>query len=161
MQTQLPTPDLCDAHPDARVCALPWRSYGGRRQFHGPIRTVKVFEDNVLVRSALETPGRGAVLVVDGGASLRCALVGGLLGELAQSNGWSGIVVNGCVRDSEELRGFSIGVLALATHPRKSLRGLHGGAVDCALEFGGITLRPGEWLYADADGVVVLPVRHG
>lgn len=152
-----PTPDLCDAHPEARVCHLPWRSFGGRRQFHGPIRTLKVFEDNVLVRGALEQPGQGAVLVVDGGGSQRCALVGGLLGELAQRNGWAGIVVYGCVRDSVELAGFDIGVLALGTHPRKSLRGLHGGAADCALHFGEVEIRPGEWLYADEDGVVVLP----
>lgn len=153
---QKPTPDLCDTDPNARVCALPWRSYGGRSQFSGPIRTVKVFEDNVLVRSTLEQPGAGAVLVVDGGASLRCALVGGMLGELAQQNGWAGIVVNGCVRDSVELRGFDVGVLALATHPRKSQRGLHGGAVDVPLAFGGVEMHPGEWLYADEDGVVVL-----
>jgi regulator of ribonuclease activity A len=140
------TADLCDTHPEARICVLPWRSYGARRQFHGPIRTVKVFEDNVLVRSTLQTPGDGAVLVVDGG----------LLGELAQTNGWAGIVVNGCVRDSVELAGFDIGVLALATHPRKSLRGLHGGALDCALAFGGIDFNTGDWLYADDDGVVLL-----
>lgn len=157
---QKPTPDLCDAHPHARVCALPWRSYGGRSQFHGPIRTVKVFEDNVLVRSTLEQPGHGAVLVVDGGGSMRCALVGGLLGELAQHNSWSGIVLNGCVRDSAELRGLDIGVFALGSHPRKSLRGLHGGSVDCPLEFGGIAIQPGEWLYADEDGVVLLPAAH-
>lgn len=158
---QKPTPDLCDAHPHARVCALPWRQFGGRRNFSGPIRTVKVFEDNLLVRSTLEQPGAGAVLVVDGGGSLRCALVGGLLGELAERNGWAGIVVNGCVRDSAELARFNVGVLALATHPRKSQRGMHGGAVDLPLEMGGIQLSPGEFLYADDDGVVVLAGADG
>lgn len=156
----LPTSDLCDAHPHARVLALAWRSYGGHARFHGPVRTVKVYEDNLRVRAMLETPGAGAVLVVDGGGSLRCALVGGQLGELAVRNGWAGIVVHGCVRDSAELATQAVGVLALGSHPRKSDRGLHGGADDRPLSFGGITITPGDWLYADEDGVVLLDHAH-
>jgi regulator of ribonuclease activity A len=152
------TADLCDARAEARVVmpALPWRDYGGRTAFAGKVRTVKVYEDNVRVRAALETPGDGAVLVVDGGGSLRCALVGGLLGELAVKNGWSGIVVFGCIRDGAELATMDLGIKAIATHPRKSERGLHGGASDVPVEFGGVRITPGDWLVADADGVVVL-----
>lgn len=159
--TLLPTAtaDLCDARPDARVVlgSVPWRSFGGRSAFAGQVRTVKVFEDNVRVRAALEGPGDGAVLVVDGGGSLRCALVGGLLGELAVQNRWSGIVVYGCVRDTAELATQAVGVFALASHPRKSERGLHGGASDGVVEIGGVRITPGDWLVADADGVVVVP----
>ena len=149
------TADLSDAHPEAQVCAPAFRDYGGKQAFHGAIATVKVFEDNTLVRATLETPGEGRVLVVDGGGSLRCALVGGLLGELALKNGWAGIVVNGCVRDTTELAAQDVGVKALATHPRKSMKGLHSGAIDRVVEFAGVSFRPGAWLYADADGIVV------
>ena len=149
------TTDLCDAHPELQVCEPVFSDFGGTLTFHGPIRTLKIFEDNALVRSTLETPGKGAVLVVDGGGSMRCALVGGNLGVLAVKNGWAGIVVNGCVRDSEELAGQSVGIKALATHPRKSEKGLHSGHVDKIVEFAGVTFRPGEFLYADVDGIVV------
>ena len=151
------TTDLCDAHPEALVCALPWRDFGGIRQFAGPIRTVKVFEDNLRVRAALEQAGGGAVLVVDGGGSQRCALVGGQLGELAVKNQWAGIVVYGCVRDTRELQAQQVGIKALATHPRKSARGLHAGADDLPVEFGGVRFVPGQWLCADEDGIIVLP----
>ncbi|MBS0584630.1 MAG: ribonuclease E activity regulator RraA [Proteobacteria bacterium] len=149
------TTDLADAHPDAQVCAPVFRDYGGRHAFHGPIATLKVFEDNALVRATLETPGAGRVLVVDGGGSLRCALVGGMLGELAVRNGWAGIVVNGCVRDTAELEAQDVGVKALAAHPRKSEKGLHAGHADRVVEFAGVRFRPGAWLYADVDGIVV------
>ena len=149
------TADLSDAHPEAQVCAPLFRDFGGRRAFHGSIATVKVFEDNALVRATLETPGTGRVLVVDGGGSLRCALVGGMLGELAVKNGWAGIVVNGCVRDADELAAQDVGIKALAAHPRKSEKGLHSGAAERVLEFAGVRFRPGAWLYADADGIVV------
>jgi regulator of ribonuclease activity A len=151
----LATTDLCDAHPDLQVCDPVFADYGGVYKFHGPIRTLKIFEDNALVRSTLETPGNGAVLVVDGGASMRCALVGGNLGVLAVKNGWAGLIVNGCVRDSEELIEQDVGIKALATHPRKSEKGLHSGHVDKAVTFAGVTFKPGAWLYADGDGVVV------
>jgi regulator of ribonuclease activity A len=150
------TADLCDADGDrVAVCAPILRGFGGRRAFAGPIRTLRVFEDNALVRAALEQPGEGAVLVVDGGGSLRCALVGGNLGVLAVDNGWAGIVVNGCVRDCDELAELPLGVLALASHPRRSAKGRFGGESGVVLEFGGIRWRPGAQLHADPDGVVV------
>ncbi|WP_395822793.1 ribonuclease E activity regulator RraA [Collimonas sp.] len=154
------TTDLCDANEDklgtAALAVLPpvFISLGKRQAFAGPARTLKVHEDNVLVRSTLETAGEGRVLVVDGGGSLRCALVGGNLGVLAQKNGWAGIVVNGCVRDSAELNVCDIGVRALALHPQRSVRkGV--GERDVSVSIAGVTVRPGDWIYADADGVLV------
>lgn len=149
------TTDLSDAHSDLQVAEPVFADYGGVLAFHGAIVTLKVFEDNALVRSTLETPGKGRVLVVDGGGSTRCALVGGNLGELGVKNGWAGIVVNGCIRDCEEIAAQAIGVKALGTHPRKSEKGLHTGHVDRVVTFAGVTFRPGGWLYADADGIVV------
>ncbi len=149
------TTDLSDAHPEAQVCEPLFADFGGRLDFHGAIKTLKVFEDNALVRATLETPGEGRVLVVDGGGSLRCALVGGMLGELGVKNGWAGIVVNGCVRDAEELQGHDLGIKAIATHPRKSEKGLHSAHADKVVAFAGVTFKPGAWLYADADGIVV------
>ncbi|HWU69510.1 MAG TPA: ribonuclease E activity regulator RraA [Stenotrophobium sp.] len=151
----LATTDISDAHPEAQVCEPLFADFGGLLDFHGPIRTLKVFEDNALVRSTLETPGKGAVLVVDGGGSMRCALVGGNLGVLAVKNGWAGIVVNGCIRDSEEISLQAVGVKALAVHPRKSEKGLHSGHLDKTVSFAGVTFTPGAYLYADADGIVV------
>lgn len=149
------TTDLSDSHPEAQVCEPMFGDFGGRLAFHGPIRTLKVFEDNALVRSELETPGQGRVLVVDGGGSMRCALVGGNLAALGDKNGWAGIVVNGCVRDSDELAAADIGIKALASMPRKSEKGLHSGHVDKAVVFAGVSFKPGAWLYADIDGIVV------
>jgi regulator of ribonuclease activity A len=153
------TTDLCDAHADLQVCEPVFGDFGGRLAFNGAIRTLKVFEDNGLVRAELETPGAGRVLVVDGGGSMRCALVGGNLGVLGARNGWAGIVVNGCVRDSEELTAADIGIKALAAHPRKSEKGLHSGHAGRTVEFAGATFREGAWLYADADGIVVADRR--
>jgi regulator of ribonuclease activity A len=150
------TTDLCDAHGDAVQVVEPrlLQPFGGRRHLRGPMVTLKVFEDNALVRSALEGPGDGAVLVVDGGGSLRCALVGGQLGQLAEKNGWAGVVVHGCVRDARELFACPVGVWAMATCPRKSVkRGLGDRAVP--VSFGGVTFVTGHHLYADEDGVVV------
>jgi regulator of ribonuclease activity A len=152
---KLMTTDLSDAHPDAQVCDPLFRDFGGKKAFHGPIQTLKIFEDNALVRAALETPGQGQVLVVDAGASMRCAVLGGNLGQLAVKNGWAGVVVNGCIRDSEEIGALPVGVKALATHPRKSEKGLHSAHKDRVVAFAGVTFRPGAWLYADADGIVV------
>lgn len=151
------TPDLCDAHPDEIrvVTGLHWQSYGGRKAFCGPCDTVKCFEDNSRVKEQLASRGDGKVLVVDGGGSLRCALVGGNLAALGVENGWAGIVVNGCVRDSDELSEHEIGIKAIATHPRKSEKGLHTGRRDRRVSFAGVTFEPGMWLYADADGIVV------
>ena len=149
------TTDISDAHPELPICEPLFGDFGGKEKFFGPIRTLKIFEDNALVRSTLETPGKGAVLVVDGGASTRCALVGGNLGVLAVKNGWAGIVVYGYVRDSEELSQQQVGIKALGAHPRKSEKGLHSGHVDKVVNFAGVTFKPGAWLYADADGIVV------
>jgi regulator of ribonuclease activity A len=103
----------------------------------------------------LEEPGAGRVLVVDGGGSMRCALVGGNLAQLGVDGGWQGIIVFGCIRDSEEIRGMPIGVKALGTHPRKSEKGLHGGHRDRAVTFAGVTFKSGQWVYADGDGILV------
>jgi regulator of ribonuclease activity A len=150
------TTDLCDAHPDIQVAEPLLRHFGGAVQFAGPIRTLKIFEDNSLVRSTLETPGAGQVLVVDGGGSLRCALVGDQLGALAVQNGWAGIVVYGCVRDVAELAALPVGILALAGHPRRSAKRGDGQA-DLPVRFAGLYFTPGHYLYADADGLVVAP----
>ena len=149
------TTDLSDAHPEAQVCEPIFGDFGGELAFHGPIKILKVFEDNALVRATLETPGEGRVLVVDGGGSTRCALVGGNLGQLAVKNHWAGIVVYGYIRDSEEIAGQTVGVKALGTHPRKSEKGLHSAQADRVVSFAGVVFRPGAWLYADADGIVV------
>lgn len=149
------TTDLCDAHPEVQVVEPIFNDFGGELAFFGQMKTIKVFEDNAQVRATLETPGQGRVLVVDGGGSTRCALVGGMLGELAVKNDWSGIVVYGYVRDSEELAGHAVGIKALGVHPRKSEKGLHSAAADKVLNFAGVTFKPGAWLYADADGIVV------
>jgi regulator of ribonuclease activity A len=151
----LSTPDLCDRFGDRVQVAEPrFRDYGGSVAFAGAIETLRVFEDNALVRQLLETAGRGRVLVVDGGGSLRCALVGGNLAALAAENGWRGIVVHGAVRDSAELAAASTGIKALALSPRKS--GKSGaGERGVAVSFAGVTFTPGHFLWADADGVVV------
>jgi regulator of ribonuclease activity A len=151
------TTDLCDHHGERVLVADPiFKHFGKRTHFAGPIATLKVFEDNTLVRAALETAGHGRVLVVDGGGSLRCALVGGQLGELAVQQGWSGIVVWGCVRDSAELNALDLGVRAIATHPRKSVKKGEGSR-DLQLHFAGTCFTPGHWLYADEDGMVITP----
>ena len=149
------TTDLSDAHPEAQVCEPRFRDFGGKRAFHGAIKTLKIFEDNALLRATLETPGEGRVLVVDAGGSLRCAVLGGNLGALAVKNNWAGLVIYGCVRDTEELAGQAIGVKALASHPRKSDKGLHSAHADRAVSFAGVSFKPGAWLYADGDGIVV------
>ena len=153
------TPDLCDAFDgkpeyNLRVVEPMFSAWGGRDAFAGEIATLKIFEDNTLVREALAEPGKGKVLVIDGGGSLRCALVGDQLGELAVKNGWEGIVVYGCIRDSAVIDGQDIGVRAIDTHPRKSVKKGVGDR-NIPVTFGGVTFTPGEWLYADADGVIV------
>ncbi|MDP2171522.1 MAG: ribonuclease E activity regulator RraA [Rhodocyclaceae bacterium] len=163
----LSTADLCDAHEDLlndgqlRVVESMFLSYGERAAFNGPIATLKLFEDNGLVRQALEGPGNGRVLVIDGGGSLRRALVGDQLAALALKNGWGGIVVNGCIRDALAIGAMDIGILALDTHPRKTAKKGQGES-NVAVTFGGVTFRPDEWLYADEDGVLVsaVPLIH-
>lgn len=154
------TTDLCDDNPgmldDGRLQVLSpfFRHFGKRSKFAGPAVTLKVHEDNALVRATLETLGEGRVLVVDGGGSLRRALVGGQLGLLAQNNGWAGVIVDGCVRDSAELAECDVGIMALATHPQRSARdGV--GKRDVSVQIAGVAVRPGDWIYADLDGVLV------
>ena len=151
------TTDLCDANPEIQVCDPVFQSFGGSPAFSGPMATLKVFEDNSLIKEAVETPGGGRVLVVDGGGSKRCGLVGGNLAASAAANGWAGIVVYGCIRDAEELAEEPLGVRALGAFPRKSQRGLHSGQAGIPVIFAGVVFREGEWLAADADGIVVLP----
>lgn len=135
---------------------LLFKSYGGRRTLSGPITTVKVFEDNVLVRQLLETRGEGGVLVIDGGGSTRCALVGGNLAQLGQNMGWAGIVVNGCIRDVDEINAAcgDIGVRALGSNPIKSNK-KGNGEKHVPVYIAGTLIRDGEWLYADSDGILI------
>lgn len=155
---QLPaTCDLCDAlrdEPSLRVLSPLLRSFGGRTAFAGTVVTLQCFEDNTHVRATLEEPGQGRVLVVDGGGSLRTAMVGGKLGDLAARNGWAGVVVDGCVRDVAELRESGIPIRALALIPLPTEKRGEGQA-DVAVQLQGVWVRPGDWLYADADGMVV------
>lgn len=156
---RLQTTDLCDAHEDKiRVAAPIFRSYGGHAAFHGPIATLKLFEDNGLVRQTLDTPGDGRVLVIDGGGSLRRALLGDQLAALAVKNGWAGVIVWGCIRDSAAISTMELGVFALATHPLKTVKKNLGDA-EVPVSFAGIEFRPGDWLYADEDGLIVSAER--
>lgn len=153
--TEYLTTDLCDAHEDKlRVVEPMFASYGGRAAFYGRIATLKLFEDNSLVRKAVESPGEGRVLVIDGGGSLRRALVGDQLAALAVKNDWAGIIVYGCIRDSRAISDMDLGVFALDTHPMKTIK-RNVGEADIPVTFGGVTFTPGEWLYADDDGVIV------
>jgi regulator of ribonuclease activity A len=149
------TADLCDQFGDElEVCEPLFGDFGGTAQFSGPIATIKCFEDNSLVRELTAEPGHGRVLVVDAGGSMRRALVGDMLAKQALDNGWSGIVVYGCIRDCAALADMPIGVKALGMHPLKTdKRG--EGQRDVVVRFGGISFRPGDWLYADEDGIVV------
>lgn len=150
------TADLLDQHGDtASVCELALRSFGGRASFEGPIATVRCFEDNVLVRRRVSEPGEGRVLVVDGGGSRRVALLGDMVAGLAATNGWAGLVIHGCVRDSVSLGELDLGIAALGTNPRPSAK-VGDGEVDVPVTFGGVTFRPGDLLACDADGVVVV-----
>ena len=155
----VPTCDLCDAHKSDdsgafRVLPPVFRDFGAVRRFAGEVVTVKCFEDNSLVKAAVDSEGRGRVLVVDGGASLRRALLGGNLGASAARNGWAGVVIDGCVRDVAELAVCEVGIRALASMPLPTeKRGEGQSAV--VVQIQGVWLRPGDWLYADEDGMVV------
>ncbi|KAJ3679054.1 hypothetical protein LUZ60_017065 [Juncus effusus] len=156
----LATAELCDtnqrliASGEIRVLDQIFNMYGRNTTFSGPIVTLKVFEDNVLVREFLETKGEGRVLVIDGGGSKRCALVGGNLVQLARNNNWAGIIVNGCIRDVDEINMTDFGVRAIQSHPLKSnKRGV--GEKDVPVYVAGSFIRPGEWVYADSDGILI------
>lgn len=154
------TPDLLDEYEtlvrdgNVRVLAPMFQIYGARKTFSGQIVTLKIFEDNSLVRELFSENGQSKVLVVDGGGSLRCALVGDQLAVLAQRNGWEGAVVYGCIRDSEDIGQIDIGIRALNTHPLKSVK-KGAGDRNITVTFGSVSFKPGEWLYADADGIIV------
>ena len=154
--TPRPTADLVDdIGPEVRSCDLQLIQYGGRAQFAGPISTVRCFEDNALLKSVLSEPGNGGVLVIDGDGSVHTALVGDVIAELGRSNGWSGLIVNGAVRDAATLRTLDIGIKALGTNPRKSTK-TGAGLRDEAVEFGGVVFVPGDIAYSDDDGIVVV-----
>ena len=154
------TTDLCDAHEqriaEGTLRALPpvFACFGLQKRFFGQVVTLKCFEDNSLVKTELETPGAGRVLIIDGGASVRCALVGGNIAASAARNGWTGLIVNGAVRDRLELDDTNIGIRALGLCPIRSVkRGL--GELNVAVSVAGLRIVPGIWLYADADGVLL------
>jgi regulator of ribonuclease activity A len=149
------TADLCDEYSETLEIAEPlFKDFGVKPAFYGRISTVRCFEDNSLVRSALETEGKGGVLVVDGGGSRRCALMGDQLALLAERNGWAGAIINGCIRDSADIATLDIGLKALGTHPLKSNKqGL--GERDVNVRFAGVTFIPGHFVYADPDGILV------
>lgn len=149
------TADLYDAHEEALTVLPPgFLSFGQRDAFSGEVATVQALEDNTQVKAVLSTPGNGRVLVVDGGGSMRCALVGDNIAKLAIDNGWSGIVVFGCIRDAAVIDQMDIGVRALGTNPRKSVK-RDAGVCDLPVCIGGAWVRPGMYLYADRDGVVL------
>lgn len=149
------TPDLCDAHPElVRVVEPIFTNYGGKSAFGGEIVTVKCHEDNSLVKEQVESPGHARVLVVDGGGSLRCALLGDMLAAKAVKNGWAGIIIYGCIRDVDDIRTMDLGVQALRTIPLKSHRQGRGD-LNIPVTFGGVTFRPGEYVYADNNGIIV------
>jgi regulator of ribonuclease activity A len=163
--TDFSTCDLCDAHgadPGMRVLPPVLRDFGGRRKFGGPVATVKCHEDNSLVKAAVESSGMvetpqgrvGGVLVVDGGGSLRRSLLGGNLAAAAARNGWAGVVIDGCVRDLAELAACEVGIRALANVPLATIK-RNQGQRDVAVQVQGVWVRPGDWLYADEDGIVV------
>lgn len=151
------TADTLDEHGDrAAVCELVLRQFGSVRAFSGVIATVRCHEDNVVLREYVSSPGAGRVLVIDGGGSLRVALVGDNIAGIARDNSWAGLVINGCVRDVAALRELEIGILALGSNPRRSGKS-GGGEVNVAVSFGGILFTPGATLYADDDGLAVIP----
>ncbi|MFZ6846761.1 ribonuclease E activity regulator RraA [Undibacterium sp. RuRC25W] len=156
------TCDLCDANEDklatGEIAVLPpvFKAFGAVEKFSGQVSTLKLFEDNGMVRTILDAPGNGRVLVIDGGGSLRCALLGGNLGVLAQKNGWAGVIVHGCIRDVAEINACQIGVRALAVMPVRSIK-RGGGEHDVRVSIEGVAINAGDWIYADIDGVLVSP----
>lgn len=152
---KLSTPDLCDAYADEVqvVTGLCWYSYGGKSAFGGQIQTVKCFEDNSRVKEILGEAGRGRVLIVDGGGSMRHALLGDQLAAMAAEKGWSGVIIHGGCRDVEILPGIDLGVLALGPVPMRSVR-RGEGQVGLPVSFGHVQFNPGHWVYADVNGII-------
>ncbi|MGW9405063.1 ribonuclease E activity regulator RraA [Arthrobacter sp. NPDC055585] len=152
---EMSTADLYDEHGEALASvSLQFQDLGGHTRFTGPVRTIRCHEDNGLVKSTLNSPGNGAVLVVDGGGSLNTALMGDMIAEAAVANGWAGVVINGPIRDRAAVAKLPLGVKALGSNPRKSAKD-SAGEVDVPVEFGGVLFRPGAVLYADEDGILV------
>ncbi|HFD12489.1 MAG TPA: RraA family protein [Crenotrichaceae bacterium] len=151
------TANLCDRYSTSsrlQIASPDFKSYGKKSSFYGQISTIKVFEDNVIVRQALKETVNNRILVLDGGGSKRCALLGDNIASIASVNQWQGIIVNGCVRDSEQLVKIPIGIMALGVHPLKSNKNGHGER-DIPVCFSGIIFNHDDYLYADADGIVV------
>ena len=156
-----PTTELYDDHEGScSTCATQFRDFGGRSSFSGKVRTVRCFEDNVLFRQLLGQPGHGGVIVVDGAGSTAKALMGDMLAARGEANGWSGVIINGAVRDSTEIAKVNLGVKALGVNPAKSAK-QGEGAVDVSIQFGGVTFDPGTWVYCDGDGILVSEVELG
>lgn len=157
------TADLCDEHSEMehfQIAEPVFKSFGGIPSFFGQITTLKVFEDNVLVRKTLEQKVENRVLVIDGGGSHRCALIGGDLAKTAEKNGWRGIIIYGCIRDSVEINRIPIGIRALHTHPLKSHK-KGAGEQDVSVTFAGVHFKKDHFLYADEDGIIVSETRLG
>jgi regulator of ribonuclease activity A len=148
------TADLADAHEELQSCEFQFRSFGRSPRFWGAISTVRCRHDNALAKRVLSQPGAGRVLVIDGDGSMKCALVGDVMAGMAVANGWAGIVVHGAIRDSAAMAMLDLGIKALGTNPRKSAKA-GVGEVDLPVEFGGAVFTPGDYLYADEDGIVV------
>lgn len=155
--TKYITPDLCDEYPElVQVVEPMFSNFGGRDSFGGEIVTVKCFEDNSKVKQLVATPGHGKVMVVDGGASMRNALLGDMLAEKAVKNGWEGLIIYGCIRDVDAIMELDLGVQALGTVPLKTEK-RDIGDVNIEVKFGGVTFKPGHYVYADNNGVIVSP----
>ncbi|MDA9090687.1 ribonuclease E activity regulator RraA [Porticoccaceae bacterium] len=153
------TPDLCDQYPELVQAVEPmFSNFGGRESFGGQVITVKCFEDNSRVKELVATPGNNRVMVVDAGGSMRRACLGDMLAEAASANGWSGIIIYGCIRDVDEIMATDIGVQALGVHPMKTdKKGI--GEIDIAVTFGGVTFNSGDYLHADNNGIIVSPEK--
>ena len=149
------TADIWDEHSELLTCVHPiFNHFGNKKVFSGKITTLKLFEDNSLVRKQLESDGKGKVLVIDGGASLRCALIGDQIATLAIQNNWEGIIVNGCIRDSQVINSMNIGIKALNTSPVKSIK-RNIGEIDIPVKFGGVTFISDYYIYVDSDGILL------
>ena len=158
------TADLCDEFcgdncDDIQVVGTCMNSYGGRTKVHGEVVTLKLFEDNQLVRDQVNSNGKdangnGKVLVIDAGASMRRAVLGDMLAAKAVENGWNGVIINGCLRDSVEMSTMELGVKALGTHPLKTVK--NGvGETNVKVSFLGLNINAGDYIYADEDGMIV------
>lgn len=162
MKRMLPTPDLCDQYEDHETIGLRvldpiFKNYGGKAEFYGEVVTIKCFEDNSVVKKLINESGNGRVIVMDGGASLRRAILGDMLAAIAAQNGWAGLIINGCIRDVDEIGVTPIGIKALNTHPMKTeKRGL--GDLNVPVTFAGHKINPGDWAYSDNNGVLISKV---